>query len=314
MSGLWYTVQKGGGSSWNPSSEGDSNFDPEDITEGPGVDPSCQYGDLPPLSWNSVQIGIGEDRNPLNGFTVKVRYFVKTVIGGGLNEPDEPDTCIFNFPNTTIVSMTLTQNGYSLFDSKTNDELFGESNVVVNETSFATAGIRDGTAYSYPRVFDQAEVSWRPRLSPSNQSYMDVDAAIPGSPYEPSANPPKYPIDGLSAFVEDPRESVTVSYQLTTVYSVGGNQKTDTVTINHTVTQPLGNSYEKIIAMNKASYFGNGIVHMGLYPPDYEAIYDESGNLIGEINEPFDMIQLTRRSYPYDFDKQDYRQCPESPN
>lgn len=190
---------------------------------------------------------------------------------------------------------------------------------VIPANDFAVAGIKDGTRYSYPLVFDKSELNYFPRLSTIDQE--PCQGFMPTEPLDENADPPIYPIDALLSLYPDTRDSVDVEYTLTTIYENpnNNNQVTETVTITHTVTQPepFDDFDKKIKEIADKSYWGNGYIHIGLYPPSNAEgfnlpVYDILGELeSGVLNEPINKKQLERRSYPYDVNTSTYTPYPE---
>jgi len=278
-----------------------------------------------PYFYSSVEIPHG-DRLELNGFTVGVRYYEQTsttVTPPGTN----PDTGLPYPPNTTysrtypgfyLHSQTYVRTGRQVFETDTGAELFTATPGDRGVGEFGEAGITDGTAYTYGLVFDQARIEYMPRLSRAGQSLCD--GIIPTKPYDKDANPPVFPIDYLVAFLPDPRDSVTVGYQLTTVWGEDENSTplTTTVVINHTCTQPENFDFAGVLdKYTELSYYGNGYEHLGLYPitgqGDFDLPnYDRNGNLVsGVLNEPVSVKQLTRQSYPWNPKTKQFKPYPE---
>jgi hypothetical protein len=122
----------------------------------------------------------------------------------------------------------------------------------------AEAGFVDGTCYDYFKVFDQSQSGYIGALS-SYTSQPIEGQDVPTTPYDENATPPLYPIDALTEFVPDTRDSVTVTYELTTVYNVGSGNVTDTTTVSHTVTQSSSDWSAQVQALVERSYYYNGI-------------------------------------------------------
>jgi hypothetical protein len=252
----------------------------------------------PPYYWQDVKLQAGKS-NSLNGFKIKVRYYLDYS-----SSDDSSSNRNRGYPGFELISMSFTEdkdifidNDNNTFDDDSGDK-FG-----VNE--YAVAGIRDGAAYAYGKVFDDSNMGFIPRLSTPNQKPLDgKKASIPEEPYNPNADVPVYPIDAMTAYAPDERDSVTVSFTLrTTIRPVGSKQNiTSQITISQVCNQDTGDHKGKIQYYQSRSYFANNLMHVGLYPPGTEPIYDDRGNLVGEINEPYSLIQLTRNSYPIDPD------------
>jgi len=284
-----------------------------------------------PYFWSDVSLEAGFEANPLNGYVVGVRYYEQhsfTVThppvpdpNGGPPTPGYTETTYSrSYPGFELISQTLEYGGELVFRTNTGNELYTADIGEVEPGDYALAGITDGTRYSYNRVFDQASISYLPRLSLSGQMPVE-NGILPDQPYDENADPPVYPIDLITSFLPDDRDSVTVTFILTTVWNAGGDDITTVATINHTCTQDtdFSNIAGKIKSYQDASYFGNGLPHIGLYPPPggEEGFdiphYNDDGDLeSGVLNEPFDIRQLTRNSYPVEFETGKFRPYPES--
>ena len=122
-------------------------------------------------------------------------------------------------------------------------------------------------------------------------------------------NPPVYPIDGIVSFIPDEREIVNVTYTLSTESDVA----VESITITHPVSQRELDIRAKLRGTMDKSYYGRGFIHQGLYPPVTDRIYDDGGRLINgkTINEPFNIRQIRRKTYPYDKERYDWRPHPE---
>ena len=165
---------------------------------------------------------------------------------------------------------------------------------------WAVAGIRDLSTYDYYRVFDQAEVSWLPRASTLEQDYI-----VPGEhgfhyPYEPELDEsrprPKYPMDTISAWVPDPRESVEVTYTLVT--------NGESVSISHTVYQDMDNMTEKLKRVLNRCYFTHGLYHNGLYFNEADRNYNINGVIRGNPVEIYDVDDNLVRTESFNADEE----------
>lgn len=261
------------------------------------------------LAWNSIHFNNVGDGEKLSGYSVGIRWFVTRTDPTDIDtfdpntDVDEPTTRR-EYPGFVLVSMELTVDDINRFTTKTGDELFDGREKLYGVNEEALSGIIDGTRYSYAGVFDKADIGFYPRLA-TNDATPVYGKPIPSDPYEPDSNPPKYPIDGLTSFLPDDRSSVTVNYKLeVTIKPVGNNRTiTETVNITHEVTQsdPATTDWsDEMKAYQDRSYFGNGLIHSGLYPPNHPKVYNDDGEIVGDINEPTTMEQLTRSSYPVD--------------
>ena len=326
--GIEYTIIKDG-NSWNICAV--DPIDPVDPDPDNSTEPSCDgllgektadgqvvgSGSKSPYKWSSTEVSIGE-KQTISGYKVEVRYYKEYT---NTTAPDNPAPTTYTrvYENFEIVSQELTYNNDCPFTDSKSDLLFEQS---PGNVSVATAGIENNAAYAYPRVFDESDIAYFPRLSQAGQAPV-TNGVLPVEPHDPSADPPVYPIDAILSFLPDERPSVTVSYTLKTTYKANGGQQTDEITISQEVTQPMGpenNPFEgfdqKLKAVQELSYYYHELPHIGLYPPPGTEgfdlpVYDDDGDLDGEINEPITMVQLTRHSYPWDFENEEYPPYPE---
>lgn len=322
--GLEYTLSKEGGE-W-----------PEDL------DPMFKHGSPFPLTWETFHMEF-PDPKPVQGFNVLIRYYEKEITeeqpvdADGKPDGDPVYNVNITYPPWTIISQEcLRAEAKFYFNYETGDNLvasapgdYGSSFAGINDTIgnvpiAPPAPIIPGgnnirpdripNEYSYTRIFDQSNCSWIPRLSPGSQRPLNSGLAqLPSSPFSPESNPPVYPVDAILAFVPDPREIVNITFRVTTEYQVAGAIYTDEVIITHPISQGSIDTGDKLRALMEKSYFGNDLEHPGLYPPQQEELYTQAGRLKRgkQLNEPFAMKQLTRKTYPYDKDRDDWVDMPE---
>ena len=261
-------------------------FDPTPEEEDDGG-----FGEEEPTGpvWNSVQLDIDEGIVELNGYTYRMRYWV-------LEEDMQGGAPTKNFLGWKVVSQTVEKLSPSrqVFTTDNGDELFPMvPEEVLAGASSGTGGILSDTQYDYLRVFDQAEISYLPRCATINTQFVE-NSYLPSMDVDPDLPEPKYPMDALSAFVPDDRDSVTITYQVTTVYQPKltllandyGPQQTFTFNITQTCTQEINNLKDKVKAALNKCYFTNKLRHIQLYDNDAPANYDSDGNQIGEVIEP----------------------------
>ena len=221
-------------------------------------------GSQSPYSWSSTNISYASCV-PINGYRILTRYRVVTpVVTPPTGTPGQPGynpggtTYTVGYPGWTLVSQTLTSTSHA---DSTPGNPFQQDNPYFTATaggygpyaSPATAGIVDGSCYDYFKVFDQSESGYIEALS------SFTSEPIPTTPYDESVTPPLYPIDALTEFVPDTRESVTVSYQLTTVYNTGGSDISSSVSFTHTVTQSTDDWTAAVQSLVERSYYYHGI-------------------------------------------------------
>jgi len=227
-------------------------------------------GSQTPYSWSSTNISWASCVQ-LSGFRILTRYRVVTpVVTPPVGTPGQPGyvpggtTYTVGYPSWNVVSQSLTSTSHATATpgnpfQQDNPYFTTDPGVYGPYESPATSGIVDGSCYDYFKVFDQSSSGYLEALGDYNSQPID-DSYIPTVPYDPSAEPPLYPIDALTQFIPDTREAVTVSYQLTTVYNLGGNDVSETVTFTHTVTQSTDNWSAQVKSLVERSYYYNGIV------------------------------------------------------
>jgi len=237
----------------------------------------------PSGAWSSVEFSNLPDAIVLNGFRVSSRYYVERCVpsslpGGGPSlDPDGNQiyVCTKTFPEWELISQTLVKTSPSrqVFDTDNGFELF--TSTPGTYIGFSDeAGIVDGTSYVYVRVFDQADISYIPRASTINQPVITQPTTMP-------SGPEKYLIDTITSFVPDERESVDITYTLTTTWGDGlGSESTDVMTITHSVTQDTGDAGSKLKAYLERSYYGDGKYHIQLHDMEEQDLYDSGGELV----------------------------------
>ena len=212
-----------------------------------------------PYFWSSTPIGY-DPPVALNGFTVGVRYYIIT-------STTDPTTGVVtqgrSYPAWTLASQTLvTLSPHASpgpYITTTGSELFTAAPGAYS-LSYANAGITNGTAYSYSKVFDQTVHYYLerdyipPQAPPVVDGSIEADPYFPQEPYDPANN--IYPTSAITRFIPDTRSSVTVNYQLTTVYNTGfGANAIDVINITQTVTQSI-NDWSSLAKaeINKTAY------------------------------------------------------------
>ena len=216
-------------------------------------------------SWQSTRIGVPEPR-PLNNFRVSFRYYENTA------QPGMPE--IRGYPGFTLISNSLTavSPDSDLYTTETGDELFDAPEEAYGPNAYAVAGITDGTAYAYTKVFDQTnfriietypERYIPPEAPPAIDGSVQVDV-IPLEPYDPDNN--IYPFEAVTAYNPDPRNFVTVTYNIkaTVRAPLTGIEYSDEINITQQVTQSI-NDWSKACVL----YVERGAYTNGLYNNDY---------------------------------------------
>ena len=207
--------------------------------------------------WTNTPIGVPEP-NPLNNFRVSFRYY------------EEDEFLTKSYPGFTSVSNVLTAvlPDSDLYTTETGDELFSAPNVAYPLDAYAVAGITDGTAYAYSKVFDQTlfrliEIGYvPPQAPPAEDGSVKVDV-IPLEPYDPDNN--LYPYETLNAYNPDSRNFVTVTYNfkvsLTSTFGIPVN---DEINITQVVTQTVDDW-----SASCKYYVGRAAYTNGLYNNEY---------------------------------------------
>ena len=206
------------------------------VTNGgtPATPPAIGF--VAPLFWNETPIGL-KDPVELNGFTISMRPYTEEI---------DPETNVPSrtYPPFTVSEQTLVVSSPTppVFTTNTGSELFVQPPTPNGQfISLATAGITDGTAYSYVKVFDETDFKYieKDYVPPPAPPVIDpsISDDIPLEPYDPSAG--IYPYSTLTTYIPDTRDVVTVTYILTTKYSVGGGTLTDVATITQDVLQTV---------------------------------------------------------------------------
>ena len=220
---------------------------------------------IPPFFWNDTPIGVSPPV-PLNGFRIGVRPYTETVTPDP--DPSLPDVVTREYPSYWIKSQTLTVVNPTppIYTTDTGNEIFTapvtpEGSPVVG--SYSTAGITDGTSYEYVQVFDQTdfryiEIDYVPPSAPPPVD-GSVSGNIPVEPYDPSAG--IYPYSTLTTYIPDTRDVVTVTYTLTTKYSLSynGSEITEVATITQDVLQTINDWTDECrFYLERGSYY-NGV-------------------------------------------------------
>ena len=184
----------------------------------PGIDePSTDS----PNTWATTKIGV-PDPNPLNGFRVNCRY---------VDEQQTPSgETVQQYPGFELISQTLeciSPSGGDVFVIGTPPDYedypeFPTFTAPLGDYgagAYATAGITDGAAYQYAKVFDQTTFKLIPAGydPPSNPPLSDGSVEVNDIPLEPF-NPEEglFPYTAITHYEPDTRTNVLVTYQLTT--------------------------------------------------------------------------------------------------
>ena len=264
--------------------------------------PNSSYpfpGSQTPYSWSDVTISYNSSP-PLNGYRVQTRYKTATLSPAVPANPGNPSAVppvpasdavdasyTYTYPEWHLVSQTLTCTSHATdtpgnpFETNLGNEYLLAPNAVYGPltTAPSSSGITDGKKYDYFKVFDRTQIDHIAALSAYNAVPIE-NQKVPTVPYAPSATPPEYPIDTVTAFVPDERESVVVSYSLTTVWNLNVDSGdanyndadfTDTITFTQTVNQNVGDWKGILKQMISRSYYTHNLTPWmpdGRTPPD----------------------------------------------
>jgi hypothetical protein len=243
-----------------------------------------------PNQWANTPIGVPIP-NPLNNFRVGVRYYeeratttnaflkhestgalfvnnsglskIRLQLGSPISDPDpdnpgDPTNRVY--PGFELISQTLEcidpSNG-DVFVSGVDYPLVPTFTAPLETYAadlYATAGITDGAAYAYAKVFDQTEFRLIPATFVLSDDPPDIEVNnIPLEPYDPDNN--IFPYKSITAYNPDVRDAVLVTYRLTTTVEgrqipipgltpgstmlTAGLRVTDTINITQWVTQSI---------------------------------------------------------------------------
>jgi len=219
-----------------------------------------------PYTWGSSNIG-WELCVPITGYRVEARYKVVTpTTTPAVGLPGSPTyvpattTYTIGYPSWELISQELTCTSHPVGDTgnpfqQEQPYLIATPGIYGPETNPAVAGFIDGSCYDYFKVFDQSESAYLERLGPYDSTPIENDR-IPTEPYDAISE--IYPIDAVTKFIPDMRESVTVTYSLTTSYKTATTEVTDTISISHTVTQNVFDWSAQVQSLRSRSHFYNG--------------------------------------------------------
>ena len=269
--------------------------------------------------WKSVIFNDLPNAIVLNGYRIGSRFYTQSCVpltGPGGQPITDPDTgeqqfrCTKNYPSWEILEQTLVKTSPSrqVFGTDEGTELFTADPGVYGDDDltdadygeYAYAGITDGTTYEYARVFDKSDISYWPRASTPNQPLIENPSTMP-------SGDDQYLIDTLTSFVPDSRETILITYELTTTYKAtpffGGFPvgeeitATDTLTITQEVNQNTDDVGDKIQAYLKRSYYTDGKYHIQLHDGEAPDLYDKGGELIRPQDYKVPEYQETSEGY-----------------
>ena len=277
---------------------GSENVDMDRDSNGIPVIPSCNSGandDRDPGSdeevdklsffhteykWNNVEISfsIDEDDDILTGFEIEARVYALTSTPSRPDDPDGEPSKVFKewvpyrVKSASIISEDPNSGNTWVYDNPRNYGgviLFTDDTPVDKEAnSKFVCGIEE-SSYNYVDVFDDVEFGYIPRNTYENKKMTTADKYQfePLYPDVKDANglaAPIYPMNAVTAFVPDGRESVTVTYKVSlNVVVLDGNKelkdeiKNPEVTIKQTVEQDTSNYIGQLEELGKFCQFQN---------------------------------------------------------
>ena len=233
------------------------------------------------FNWDTVEIGynaFGDNNEPLNGYNIEGRLYqgVTDQVGNNI---------ILNYLDDEPVSYSI--------------EIDHPENYGV-ELYFSTkgCGITNGSTYDYIMVFDQTDFAYLPFNSGNTQDDFTGELKIKNKfPLEPEfpdikdpmgRSTPIYPMDMVTRFAPDPRESVTLTYKVRGVSNKYNIINSD-ITITHIVTQEVGDYGKQLKELMSHTMLGNQEERD--YSPNYPFNYPHT---VVSTEEP--SIRNTRRN------------------
>ena len=201
------------------------------------------------FNWDTVEIGynaFGDNNEPLNGYNMKGRLYQGIVdINGNIS--------VIQYLDKEPVSYSI--------------EIDHPENYGV-ELYFNTdgVGIVDGSTYDYIMVFDQTDFAYLPFNSGNTKEdfigELKIKNKFPLEPEYPNTKDPMgraapiYPMDMVTRFAPDPRESVTLTYKVKGVSNKYNIINSD-ITITHIVTQEVGDYGKQLKELMSHTMLGN---------------------------------------------------------
>ena len=223
----------------------------------PGLEPVSP----PEYSWEEVVIGI-RTVEPLIGYKVRVR-------------PVDPlGTPGFQYPAWELIEQTIT-----VSKPDCGVQVYGGVEGEYLGAQWSEGGIDDDSGYVYTETFDHCGFYYLPAFSGDKQTNFtgEISATdgFPEEPYDPEND--IYPMDAVTRFLPDDRQSLVITYTVETKYSVlyAGPQWfigyqgpigpqyvfEDTITIHQVVKQPSHNWGADLHSLIQKTYFHAGIYH-----------------------------------------------------
>ena len=232
--------------------------------------------------WETANIDFEDTIYVLEGFRIRSRAYIDTITTYTDNQGNTTETRTRTYPTWTLNTQELVKSSpdRQVFTTDEGTELF--ANLPQVGLGVSEAGITDGTAYDYFRVFDKTEFEWLPRNASNNQDYIS-NKRFPQEPYNEGERPRvQYNIDAVNKLIPDDRECVTITYTLTTNWTQPNElfipiTLNDTLTVTQDVCQPLEDWAGKLKAIINRSAYAHGYYHMSLYPVNANRNYSVEG-------------------------------------
>ena len=137
---------------------------------------------------------------------------------------------------------------------------------------WSLCGFEDGSYYVYPVVFPDAKFCYLPACSGTynfeGEQCVEDTGWFPLEPYDPTADPPIYPLDTVTSFVPSSQTERLFEYEVTFIYRTVdenhpdfGTEQTATLQVEQTVLAPTYDWAAMLETLMSMTYFGNGIYH-----------------------------------------------------
>ena len=230
--------------------------------------------------WNNVEIGfsINENANLLKGFEIQARVYAVEMTPSRPDDPSGPTRTFkqwvpYRVKSASIISEDPNSGITWVYDNPRNYGgviLFTDDTPVDKKAdSKFTCGIEE-SAYNYVDVFDDVEFGYIPRNTYENKKMTSAERYQfePLYPDVKDSNDlaaPIYPMNAITAFVPDGRESVTVTYKVSLNVVVLDNKgkeikvriENPDVTIKQTVEQDTSDYIGQLEELGKFCQFQN---------------------------------------------------------
>lgn len=258
------------------------------MTGTPGGNVRYEYGlehEVVPGStpvWETANIDFEDTIYVLEGFRIRSRAYIEKITATIDDKGNTTESRSRSYPVWTLNTQELVKSSpeRQVFTTDEGTELF--TNPPMAGLGVSDAGITDGTAYDYFRVFDKTEFEWLPRNASNNQEYIK-NKRFPQEPFNEGERPRvQYNIDAVNKLIPDDRECVTITYTLTTNWTQHNENLilitlNDTLTITQDVCQPTEDWGSKLKAIINRSAYSHGYYHMSLYPVNDNRNYSVEG-------------------------------------